>query len=145
MPIKLRTKPKPGTKTPTAGNGQRGNTNNLKHGAFSRVHLKRLDRRTREGKTLIAARGALTSAMGGQPSPQQSMLIDRISFKMLRCALYEMATLAGDTTAGTDHIYLAWANSLRLDLQALGMHRKSKQVLDLTSYLDAAATPSPDP
>ena len=143
MPVKLTSKPN--TKTPRAGNGQRGNTNNLRHGVFSRVQLKRLDRRTREGKTLIAARGALTSAMGGQPSPQQSMLIDRISFKMLRCALYEMATLAGDTTAGTDHIYLAWANSLRLDLQALGMNRKNKPVINLHSYLDAAATPSPDP
>ncbi len=142
MPVKPRSKPI--IKTPKAKNGQRGNTNNLKHGAFSRVHLKRLDRRTREGKTLIAARGALTSAMGGQPSPQQAMLIERVVFKMLRCALYEMATLAGDTTAGTDHIYLAWANSLRLDLQALGMNRKNKQVISLHSYLDAAATPSPD-
>ena len=140
MPVKT----KPTTKTPRAKNGQRGNTNNLKHGAFSRVHLKRLDRRTRESKTLIAARGALTSAMGGQPSPQQAMLIEHVAFKMLRCALYEMATLAGDTTAGTDHIYLAWANSLRLDLQALGMNRKNKQVISLHSYLDAAATPSPD-
>ena len=67
MPIKRRTKPN--TQTPRAGNGQGGNTNNLKHGAFSRIQLKKLDRRTREGKTLIAARGALTSAMGGQPSP----------------------------------------------------------------------------
>ncbi len=142
MPVKVRSTPN--TKTPRVRNGQRGNTNNLKHGAFRRIHLKRLDRRTRESKTLVAARGALTSAMGGQPRPQQAMLIERVVFKMLRCALYEMATLAGDTTAGTDHIYLGWANSLRLDLQALGMNRKNKQVISLHSYLDAAAAPSPD-
>jgi len=140
MPIKL----KPNTKIPRAKNGQRGNTNNLKHGAFSRIHLRRLDRRIRESKTLVAARGALTAAMGSQPSPQQAMLIERVVFKMLCCALYEMATLAGDTTVGTDHIYLAWANSLRLDLQALGMNRKNKQIISLHSYLAAAATPSPD-
>ena len=58
---------------------------------------------------------------------------------MLRYTLYEMATLQGSTNGGSDHIYLAWANSLRLDLQALGLTRKTKSVVDLPTYLDRQA------
>ena len=115
--------------------GQYGNTNSQKHGAFAQINIKRIDARTREGKTIIAAKGALISAIGGDPTPQESILIDRVIFKMLRCTLYEMATLQGDTNGGSDHIYLSWANSLRLDLQAIGLDRKTKQVVDLEQYL----------
>jgi len=115
--------------------GQYGNTNSQKHGAFTQIDIKKIDARTREGKTIIAARGALISAIGGDPTPQESILIDRVIFKMLRCTLYEMATLQGKTNGGSDHIYLAWSNSLRLDLQAIGLDRKTKQVVDLEQYL----------
>ena len=77
----------------------------------------------------------MVSTIGGDPTPQESILIDRIVFKMLRCTLYEMATLQGKTNGGSDHIYLAWANSLRLDLQSLGLSRKTKDVIDLSHYL----------
>ena len=115
--------------------GQYGNTNSQKHGAFAQINIKKIDARTREGKTIIAAKGALISAIGGDPTPQESILIDRVIFKMLRCTLYEMATLQGNTNGGSDHIYLAWSNSLRLDLQAIGLDRKTKQVVDLEQYL----------
>ncbi len=119
--------------------GQFGNVNAQVHGAFSQIDVKKIDGRTREGKTIHAARNLLISAIGGDPTPQESILIDRVVFKMLRCTLYEMATLQGQTGGGSDHIYLAWANSLRLDLQALGLVRKTKQVVDLTNYLDEHA------
>ncbi len=115
--------------------GQYGNVNAQVHGAFSQIDIKKIDARTREGKAIIAAKGELISAIGGDPTPQESILIDRIVFKMLRCTLYEMATLQGQTGGGSDHIYLAWANSLRLDLQVLGLSRKTKQVVDLEQYL----------
>ena len=82
--------------------GQYGNTNSQKHGAFAQIDIKKIDARTREGKTIIAARSALTSAIGGDPTPQESILIDRVIFKMLRCTLYEMATLQGKTDGGSD-------------------------------------------
>ncbi len=115
--------------------GQLGNVNAQVYGAFTQINTKKIDGRTREGKTIIAARSALISAIGGDPTPQESILIDRIVFKMLRCTLYEMATLQGTTSGGSDHIYLAWANSLRLDLQSLGLTRKTKDVIDLSTYL----------
>ena len=61
---------------------------------------------------------------------------------MIRCTLYEMATLQGKTNGGSDHIYLAWANSLRLDLQALGLDRKTKDVVDPGTYLQKHAKAS---
>jgi len=119
--------------------GQLGNVNAQVYGAFTQINPKKIDGRTREGKTIIAARGALVSTIGGDPTPQESILIDRIVFKMLRCTLYEMATLQGTTSGGSDHIYLAWANSLRLDLQSLGLTRKTKDVVDLSLYLEKHA------
>ncbi len=119
--------------------GQFGNTNSQTYGAFTQFNIKRIDGRTKEGKTIAAAKNALTTAIGGDPTPQESILIDRVVFKMLRCTLYEMATLQGSTNGGSDHIYLAWANSLRLDLQALGLSRKTKSVVDLPTYLDRQA------
>ena len=119
--------------------GQLGNVNAQVYGAFTQINTKKIDGRTREGKTIIAAKGALVSAIGGDPTPQESILIDRIVFKMLRCTLYEMATLQGKTSGGSDHIYLAWANSLRLDLQSLGLSRKTKDVVDLSLYLEKHA------
>jgi hypothetical protein len=40
-------------------------------------------------------------------------------YKLFRLTLFEAATLAGDQ--GADEHYLAWSNSLRLDLLALGL------------------------
>ena len=122
--------------------GQFGNSNAAKFGAFMQAPLKRIDKRTREGKTIQAARSALTDALGGDPTPQQAILIERLVFKMIKCALYERATLNGQTNGGSDHIYLAWSNSLRLDLQALGITRKPNEVCDLRTYLTKAANQS---
>lgn len=62
---------------------------------------------------------------------------------MLRCTLYERAVMAGQASSGTDHIYLAWSNSLRLDLQALGFQRETKRVIDLHNYLNEATDKEP--
>ena len=55
-------------------------------------------------------------------------------YKLARCTLFEAATFAGED--GADEHYLAWANSLRLDLQALGLQRRERQVMDLKTYID---------
>ena len=69
--------------------GQYGNTNPQKHGAFAQIDLRKIDLRTREAKKLAAAKELLIAALGGDPSPQQCLLIDRAIFKALRCSLYE--------------------------------------------------------
>ena len=45
---------------------------------------------------------------------------------------------------GSDHHALAWLNSLRLDLMAIGLERRERQVLDLNSYLKNATDAAPD-
>ena len=54
--------------------------------------------------------------------------------KLARISLFEAATLSGNDNSSDDK-YITWANSLRLDLQALGVARRSKQVMDLTTYV----------
>ena len=76
----------------------------------------------------------LVKHCGGEPSIAEGILIDRVIAKVLRCRLYEVGLLSDQTLGSRDH-YLAVANSLRLDLQALGLERKVKDVLDLEKYL----------
>ena len=72
------------------------------------------------------------------PTPQQRILIGRVCFKLLRCHLYEAAFLNGRGKPQEEK-YLALANSLRLDLQALGLERREKRVVDLNAYLQGAS------
>jgi hypothetical protein len=44
---------------------------------------------------------------------------------------------------GSDHHALSWLNSLRLDLCALGLERRERQVLDLRSYMENTADAAP--
>ena len=102
-------------------------------------NIGNLDQRTRLAKALSAAESALVSALGGDLSPQELILVDRIVYKLARITLFEIATLTGKgRTEDTDKIYLAWSNSLRLDLQALGLKRRQKEVAELTTYIREA-------
>ena len=44
---------------------------------------------------------------------------------------------------GSDHHALAWLNSLRLDLMALGLERRERAILNLDSSLKDKATTQP--
>ncbi len=114
--------------------GQYGNVNAQKHGAFA--SLTNLDQRTQLAKGLRALREDLNNALGGNLSPQESLLVDRCVYKSARIAAWEAYTLNGGEPSETDAHYLAWANSLRLDLQALGLQRRAAPVESLRDYLD---------
>ena len=77
----------------------------------------------------------LTAELGGSPSGQELLLIQRVSFKVLKIHLAELEMLAekNETLEGR---YLAWANSLRLDLQALGLQRRAKNIMNLKAYIE---------
>jgi hypothetical protein len=98
-----------------------------------------LDQRTKFAKALKSVEAELVSALGGDPTPQERILIDRVVYKLARLTLFEAATFTGEgRTESTDKVYLAWANSMRLDLQALGFKRRQKEVADLTVYMREA-------
>jgi len=127
-------------KKPTIGgppDRRKRTTSAMVTGIYSDLSGRNLDQRSKLAKALRATTDALTVAIGGNPSPQQRILIDRAVYKLARCTLFESATLAGDTSA--DEHYLAWSNSLRLDLQALGLDHVDPPVSPLQDYIRSFA------
>ena len=72
-----------------------------------------------------AVEAELTAHVGGQPSVAEQMLIRLAALKALRVALMApqiMTSEAIDERA--DRQFLAWCNSLRRDLDTLGITRR---------------------
>ncbi len=99
-----------------------------KIGPYSRRNaLAHLDLRTREGRFLMAIQDELTNHVGGAPSAAEAILIRLASLKALRVALMApkiMTSEAIDERA--DRQFLAWANSLRRDLDTLGIAKRAE-------------------
>lgn len=92
------------------------------YGPYSKeIVLARPDKRTREGRLLTQMRRTLTAQLGGKPTPQQQMLIERCAMLQLRCAVLDKRIIDGTFTQYDSNTYLAFSNSLRLSLTALGL------------------------
>lgn len=114
---------------------RKGQTNHLIHGGWMRLEGRRLDGRTRLAKALNQLRRELTADLGAAPSRAQRLIIDRVVFKSARLGFFEQGYLRGEVSDGANATYIALANSLRLDLMALGLERRERQCLDLKEYL----------
>jgi len=113
-----------------------GNKRALAHGSYQSLH--QLDQRTKEARIINEVESTLGTALGGSPSPQQVILIQRIAVKSFRCFLAEREILRngnGERQATLERDYLSWTNSLRADLQLLGMKRVERDVTDIVSAL----------
>lgn len=121
--------------TTARGNSRFGNVNSMVSGVYADLSRRNVDQRSKLAKILRGIEGELVSAIGGDPSPQQKILIDRAVYKIARCTMFEAAHLTGQGEGADEH-YLAWSNSLRLDLQALGLKRVPKAVQSLAEYLE---------
>jgi hypothetical protein len=74
--------------------------------------------------------------LGDDATSPQRLIVQSAALKAVRLSLLTEQLLAGDPPSdGSDHHALAWLNSMRLDLQALGLERREKPVLDLAAYL----------
>jgi hypothetical protein len=110
--------------------------------------LATLDSRTNTAKLLRKITTDLLDHLGDPTAPQR-LIIQGAAFKALRIALFSdrMLNEPGALSEKSDHNLLAWSNSLRLDLQALGLEKRERPTLDLASYLTrkgyAAATSEP--
>lgn len=135
MPIKTRLKVIKRKPVPNGQGAPIGNGNALKSGVLADI-TRNIDGRSLMAKAMRAIEADLVGAIGGEPSPQEMMLIQRAKYKAIKCALFESASLNGEGNC-QDEKYLAWANSLRLDLQALGLARRMRKVTDLQSYIAA--------
>jgi hypothetical protein len=79
----------------------------------------------------------LIAHIGDATAPQR-LLVQAATVKATRLALLTDQLLNGTPPSeGSDHHALAWLNSLRLDLQALGLERKGPASIDLHEYLKA--------
>lgn len=111
-----------------------------KPGPFSRDEsLVVLDDRTRADRVMKGVIRALSEQIG-DPTTAQGLLIQSAALKATRLSLLSEQLLTGaPPSEGSDHHALAWLNSLRLDLMALGLERRERQILDLNGYLKKAA------
>src|SRR5260370_12916026 len=93
-------------------------------GAYAKeIVLARPDKRTREGRCLLQARRALIEHFGGEANltnPQRA-LIERCAMLQLRCAVLDRKILDGTFSEYDAKTYLAFSNSLRRSLEALGL------------------------
>ena len=98
-----------------------------KPGPFSRSRaLASVDRRSKAGRTFKNTVAALAEHIGGDPTPAQALIIQSAALKATRLFLLSERLLSGDELGEkSDHHALAWLNSLRLDLQALGLEQRA--------------------
>lgn len=94
-----------------------------KHAIWIDFKRVKLDQRSKLAKTIKFIRGELVRHVGGAPSVAQSILIDRVVYKTIKCYLWETNFFSEREQGSRDH-YLALANSLRLDLALLGLAEK---------------------
>ena len=111
-----------------------------KPGPFSRDQsLTAIDHRTRAGRVLKGVHAELVAHIG-DPTPGQRLLIQAAALKATRLALLSERLLRDETLSeGSDNHALAWLNSMRLDLQALGLERKAVRTITLADYVAKAA------
>ena len=107
----------------------------VKHGAY----IARFDRRSRAGRCLSQIESELVAALGGSPSPQQILILQRAAVKAVRCALLEKELIKqGGLSCFVEKHYLAFSRSLREDLRCLGLQRQERPVQELTEYVKEA-------
>jgi hypothetical protein len=112
--------------------GQPANRNALKHGGY----LQRVDGRTRMGKAQRQVEGALVMALGGDPSPQQVLILQRTAVKAIKCWVLEKQLLTRKRSAPTlENHYLRWSRELREDLKCLGLERRAKDAVDIKTWI----------
>jgi hypothetical protein len=105
-------------------------TKSRKIGPFSRDRsLSTLDKRTKAGRVLRSTLSDLTAHVGGDPSAAEALLIQSAALKATRLFLLsEKLVGGGEIGEDGDHHCLAWLNSMRQDLTALGLARRVRDV-----------------
>lgn len=117
---------------------RKGRPNKKEVGVFSRHRsLVTVDLRSKAGRILKTIREDLTNQLGGAPTPAEALLIQSASIKAVRLYLMSDVLLErGDIT--NDEKCLAWVNSMRMDLTALGLKARPRVVeaSPLRDYFD---------
>jgi hypothetical protein len=102
-----------------------------KLGPYSRVHhLASVDGRSQVGRYVRQLRRQLSEHVGGSPSVAQRVLIEQATIKAARLGLLvdKILTAAEPDVDLATRCYLAWSNSLRRDLEALGLDEHATEI-----------------
>ncbi len=113
-------------------------TRTIKTGLWSDLRGVHIDGRSRLGRWMNYLRGELIRHCGGEPSVAESILIEQVVIKTLKSHLYHVGLFKDKSFGSKDHA-LAVQNSIRLDLMALGLQRRAKNVTNLEEYLKGKA------
>lgn len=133
-----------------AGGAPRGNKNRQTHGYYSLVatlNKGHLDKRTLIGRYQMDKEDEIAKALGGDPSPQQSILItDTVKTMLyLGCLDTYLVSLKSAVRKGRVHPVLTerfrLAGHIRENLKTLGLERRVK-VSSLAEVLQAEEEPS---
>ncbi len=91
--------------------------------------IAQIDRRTGAGRVLRTVEADLTADLGGDPTTAERLLIQAVAVKATRLHLLSAKLLDGAEPGEDGHHALAWFNSMRLDLQAIGLQRRAKTIV----------------
>jgi hypothetical protein len=90
-------------------------------GPYSRRSvLDKLDRRSGEFLFMQDVKRELIEHVGGNPSATQRALIEQAAWLQLHIRTMDNKAVSGKLTALDSRTYLAWQNTLRRTMQALG-------------------------
>ncbi len=104
------------------------------HGLYRKIDLSTLDGRTRLGKAAKEIQADL-KAYAGKGTVITDILIDQITYKLLRLKLYQARNIYNNKDYECAHA-LPLSNSLRLDMQELAKQvGEAKAPMSLEDYL----------
>jgi hypothetical protein len=119
-------------------------------GPFSRDEtIVNLDRRSHCGRMFRDLTESLHQQLGDSPTPAQRLIVQSAAVKAVRMSLASEQIMAMESSvADIDREWLAWSNSLKQDLQALGLKAvATEKPLTLEQYVqhkNGAATQAAD-
>ncbi len=95
-----------------------------------------LDMRTREGRQVRHLIDALSEALGGDPSPQQQLIIRTVAIDAVKLEMLTPHVLADDNPS-SERVkqYLRLSGSMTKKLVALGLERKAQAVPGIRAAL----------
>ena len=129
---------KPDVKRPRMGPFSKPRSTKSRIGVYSRPHsLTMIDGRCTVSRCIRDLAKALVEHVGGDPTPSQLILIREASIKNAKLGMLVDKILQGeepDVDLAT-RCYLAWSNSMRRDLEALGLDRPEVQMPTIAGYL----------
>jgi hypothetical protein len=98
-----------------------------------------LDPESPEGQYVEGVQTALYSQFGDMPTPAQQIVIQMVSIKLLRCELLARRVLSNDNldSLTPENYFLSWSNSIRHDLNALGLAKRPPPPFDPDEMTDA--------